>query len=45
MPWVHVDIAGTAYLSSDKAWNAKGALGTAVTTLVRLALDYAARTA
>jgi leucyl aminopeptidase len=39
-PWVHVDIAGTAYLTSDKAWNAKGALGTSVSTLVRLALDF-----
>jgi leucyl aminopeptidase len=42
VPWVHVDIAGSAYLSSDKAVNAKGALGTSVTTLVKLALDYAA---
>jgi len=42
VPWVHVDIAGSAYLSTDKAVNPKGALGTAVTTLVRLALDYAA---
>jgi leucyl aminopeptidase len=39
-PWVHVDIAGTAYLTSDKAWNAKGALGTSVSTLVRLGLDF-----
>jgi leucyl aminopeptidase len=41
-PWVHVDIAGAAYLTSDKATNPKGALGTGVTTLTRLALDYAA---
>jgi leucyl aminopeptidase len=40
VPWVHVDIAGSAYLTSDKAVNPKGALGTAVSTLVRLALDY-----
>ena len=40
VPWVHVDIAGSAYLMSDKAVNPKGALGTAVSTLVRLALDY-----
>jgi leucyl aminopeptidase len=40
VPWVHVDIAGSAYLTSDKAANPKGALGTAVSTLVRLALDY-----
>ncbi|HEX6140962.1 MAG TPA: leucyl aminopeptidase [Candidatus Limnocylindria bacterium] len=42
VPWVHVDIGGSAYLTSDKAVNPKGALGTTVTTLVRLALDYAA---
>ncbi len=43
-PWVHMDIAGPAYLSADKAWNPKGAVGFGVTTLVRLAMDYAART-
>jgi leucyl aminopeptidase len=43
VPWVHVDIAGTAYLTSDKAVNPKGAVGTAVSTLVQLALDYAAK--
>jgi len=42
VPWVHMDIAGTAYLLSDKAWNPKGALGTGVSTLTRLALDYGA---
>jgi leucyl aminopeptidase len=41
VPWVHVDIGGSAYLTSDKAANPKGALGTAVSTLVRLALDFA----
>ncbi len=40
--WVHVDIAGAAYLTSDKASNPKGAVGTGVTTLTRLALDFAA---
>src|SRR5574338_258104 len=35
-PWVHVDIAGTAYLSADKAWAPKGCLGTGVSTLTRL---------
>jgi leucyl aminopeptidase len=39
--WVHVDIAGAAYLASDKASNPKGAVGTGVTTLTRLALDFA----
>ena len=40
--WVHVDIAGAAYLTADKASNPKGAVGTGVTTLTRLALDFAA---
>ena len=42
VPWVHVDIAGSAYLIRDKAHNPKGALGTSVSTLVRLARDFAA---
>ena len=42
VPWVHVDIAGSATLIADKAVGPKGALGTAVSTLVRLALDYRA---
>ncbi|MGZ6214564.1 MAG: leucyl aminopeptidase family protein, partial [Candidatus Limnocylindria bacterium] len=36
VPWVHVDIGGSAYLIRDKAHNPKGALGTTVSTLVRL---------
>ena len=40
-PWVHLDIAGAAYLSADKATNPKGAVGTGVTTLAQLALDFA----
>ncbi|HSM38009.1 MAG TPA: leucyl aminopeptidase [Candidatus Limnocylindrales bacterium] len=41
VPWVHVDIGGSAYLTSDKAVNPKGALGTTVSTLVRLGQDFA----
>jgi leucyl aminopeptidase len=41
VPWVHVDIGGSAYLISDKAHNPKGSLGTTVSTLVRLARDFA----
>jgi leucyl aminopeptidase len=41
VPWVHVDIAGTAYLSSEKPYGPKGATGSAVGALVRLALDFA----
>jgi leucyl aminopeptidase len=42
VPWVHVDIAGTAYLGTEKPWAPKGATGAAVSTLARLALDFAA---
>ena len=40
VPWVHVDIAGTAYLGAEKPYGPKGATGAAVGTLVRLALDF-----
>ncbi len=40
VPWVHVDIAGTAYLSTEKPYGPKGATGSAVGALVRLALDF-----
>lgn len=40
-PWVHVDIAGSAYNHADKASGAKGATGAGVTTLARLAIDFA----
>ena len=41
VPWVHVDIAGTAYLGADKPYGPKGATGAAVGALVQLALDFA----
>ncbi|MEX0626674.1 MAG: M17 family peptidase N-terminal domain-containing protein [Chloroflexota bacterium] len=41
VPWVHVDIGGSAYLIRDKPHNPKGSLGTTVSTLVRLARDFA----
>jgi len=40
VPWVHLDIAGTAYLDADKPYGPKGATGSAVGTLVQLALDF-----
>jgi leucyl aminopeptidase len=40
VPWVHVDIAGTAYLGAEKPYGPKGATGAAVGTLVHLALDF-----
>jgi leucyl aminopeptidase len=37
-PWVHLDIAGTAYLRKAYPWAAKGATGVGHATLVELAL-------
>ncbi len=42
VPWVHVDIAGTAYLGADKPYGPKGATGAAVAALVQLGRDFAA---
>ncbi|WP_296114714.1 leucyl aminopeptidase [uncultured Anaerococcus sp.] len=39
-PWVHLDIAGTAYLSAPQGINGKGATGVHVKTLYELAKDY-----
>ncbi|MDQ6929317.1 MAG: leucyl aminopeptidase [Candidatus Eremiobacteraeota bacterium] len=33
-PWIHLDIAGTAYLDSESAWQAKGPTGTPVRAFV-----------
>jgi leucyl aminopeptidase len=35
-PWVHLDIAGTAYLDSEFGWQAKGPTGTPVRAFVAL---------
>jgi leucyl aminopeptidase len=37
LPWVHLDIAGTAWTDDEKPWQAKGATGVAVRTLAELA--------
>jgi len=39
-PWVHLDIAGTAWLDDSKPFMAKGPTGLPVRTLVRLAMDW-----
>jgi leucyl aminopeptidase len=39
-PWVHLDIAGTAWLDDGKPHLAKGPTGVPLRTLVRLALDW-----
>ena len=38
LPWVHLDIAGTAWAEEPKPYQPKGATGVAVRTLVELAL-------
>jgi leucyl aminopeptidase len=40
-PWIHVDIAGTAYLDGESGWQAKGPTGMPVRTFVALAESLA----
>jgi leucyl aminopeptidase len=40
-PWVHIDIAGTAWAEEAKPYQPKGATGVSVRTLAELALDVA----
>jgi leucyl aminopeptidase len=39
LPWVHMDIAGTAWAEEPKPYQPKGATGVGVRTLAELALD------
>ena len=39
-PWVHLDIAGTAWLDDAKPWGGKGGTGVAVRTLIDLAMNF-----
>jgi leucyl aminopeptidase len=41
LPWVHIDIAGTAWAEEAKPYQPKGPTGVGVRTLVELALDAA----
>jgi leucyl aminopeptidase len=40
VPWVHLDIAGTAWYDDTKPWMPKGATGVAVRTLIDLAMNF-----
>src|SRR6266849_6093936 len=42
-PWIHLDIAGTAWLDAAKTWAAKGASGVAVRTLVDFVMNFDAK--
>ncbi|HKT46960.1 MAG TPA: leucyl aminopeptidase [Candidatus Acidoferrales bacterium] len=39
-PWIHLDIAGTAWNDDAKPWLAKGPTGVALRTLIHLAMSY-----
>jgi leucyl aminopeptidase len=39
-PWLHLDIAGTAWMEDQKPWIAKGPSGIAVRTLVEFAREF-----
>src|SRR3954464_5292924 len=40
-PWIHLDIAGTAWMEDQKAWIAKGPSGIAVRSLIEFVRDFA----
>ena len=40
-PWMHLDIAGTAWMEENKPWIAKGPSGIAVRSLAEFAKDFA----
>src|SRR5579883_345103 len=40
-PWLHLDIAGTAWMEDNKPWIAKGPSGIAVRSLIELAREVA----
>jgi leucyl aminopeptidase len=42
-PWVHLDIAGTAWMDEEKPYLAKGPTGLPVRSMVRLATNWEAR--
>ena len=42
-PWIHLDIASTAWLDDGKAWMSKGPSGVAVRSFIQLAVDWESR--
>jgi leucyl aminopeptidase len=40
-PWIHLDIAGTAWMEDQKPWIAKGPSGIALRSLVQFVKDFA----
>jgi leucyl aminopeptidase len=41
-PWIHLDIAGTAWMEEQKPWIAKGPSGIALRSLVQFVKDFSA---
>ena len=39
-PWIHLDIAGTAWMEDNKPWIAKGPSGIAVRSLIEFAREF-----
>src|SRR5260370_12455866 len=39
-PWIHLDLAGTAWMEDNKPWIAKGPSGIAVRSLVEFAREF-----
>jgi len=39
LPWIHLDIGGTAWLSKDRSWEPKGATGVMTRTLAEFVLQ------
>ena len=40
-PWIHLDIAGTAWMDADKSWQSKGPSGVAVRSITEWVRSYA----
>ena len=40
-PWIHLDIAGTAWIDEQKAWQSKGPSGVAIRSLIEWIYSYA----
>lgn len=40
-PWIHLDIAGTAWIDTDKPWQSKGPSGVAVRSITEWVRSYA----
>jgi leucyl aminopeptidase len=40
-PWIHLDIAGTAWLDDQKPWQSKGPSGIAVRSIIEWVRSFA----